>query len=182
MKNRYILDIPRLRPEEWSAEKRELSHGIQVTAYVPFDGDPSVFNLRPSAMKMTVAKGEIVNHDWRISITVSDPHIDIAGMVKRELAEIQWRLESLRGSMEYMNQQLETQLRICIRTAQTHRREQSECLAEDRHSISQTCSRARSVAHAGPRIFRTQTCGSELVTCQAGRSDLGRLHVARLAG
>ena len=114
LKKRYMLDIPRLRPEELSAEQRELSHGIEVLAYVPFDGDPSVFNLRPSAMKMTVAKGEIVDHDWRIKIMVGGPHIDIAGMVKRELAEVQWRLESLRGSMEHMNQQLEAQLRTCI--------------------------------------------------------------------
>jgi hypothetical protein len=114
LKKRYMLDIPSLRPEEWSAEHRELSHGIEVLAYVPFDGDPSVFNLRPSAMKMTVAKGEIVDHDWRIRIMVGGPHIDVAGMVKRELAEVQWRLESLRGSMKHMNQQLEAQLHACI--------------------------------------------------------------------
>jgi hypothetical protein len=114
LKKRYMLDIPRMRPEEWSAEQRELSHGIEVLAYVPFDGDPSVFNLRPSAMKMTLAKGEIVDHDWRIRIMVGGPQIDIGGMVKRELGEVQWRLESLRGSMEHMNQQLEAQLRACI--------------------------------------------------------------------
>jgi hypothetical protein len=114
LKRRFMLDIPRLRPEEWSAEQRELSQGIEVLAYVPFDGDPSVFNLRPSAMKMTVAKGEIVDHDWRIRLVVGGPHIDIAGMVMRELAEVQWRLESLRGSMQHMNQQLEAQLRACI--------------------------------------------------------------------
>jgi hypothetical protein len=35
-------------------------------------------------------------------------------MVKREIVEVEWRLESLRGSMEHMNQQLEATLRACI--------------------------------------------------------------------
>ena len=42
------------------------------------------------------------------------PQIDLAAYVKRELGEIQWRLESLRGSMEHMSQRLEITLRTCI--------------------------------------------------------------------
>jgi hypothetical protein len=114
LKKRFMLDIPRLRPEDWGGDQRELSSGIEVLAYIPFDGDPSVFNLRPSAFKSTVARGDIVDHDLRIRIVVGGPHIDVAGMVKREIAEVEWRLESLRGSMEHMNQQLEATLRACI--------------------------------------------------------------------
>lgn len=114
LKRRFMLDIPRLRPEDWGADQRELSSGIEVLAYIPFDGDPSVFNLRPSAFKSTVARGEIVNHDLRIRLVAGGPHIDIAGLVKREIAEVEWRLESLRGSMEHMSQQLEATLRACI--------------------------------------------------------------------
>jgi len=114
LKKRFMLDIPRLRPEDWGADQREMSSGIEVLAYIPFDGDPSVFSLRPSAFRSTVARGEIVDHDLRIRIVVGGPHMDIAGMVEREIAEVEWRLESLRGSMEHMNQQLEATLRACI--------------------------------------------------------------------
>ena len=114
LKERFMLDMPRLRPKDWGAERRELPSGIEVLAYIPFDGDPSVFNLRPSAFRGTVARGEIVDHDLRIRMVLGGPHGDIAGMVKREIAEVEWRLESLRGSMEHMNQQLEATLRACI--------------------------------------------------------------------
>jgi hypothetical protein len=130
LKKRFMLDIPRLRPEDWGADQRELSSGIEVLAYIPFDGDPSVFNLRPSAFKSTVARGEIVDHDLRIRIVVGGPHIDIASMVKREIAEVEWRLESLRGSMEHMDQQLEATLRACI--AQRKR------IVENKAQISQS--------------------------------------------
>jgi len=130
LKKRFMLDIPRLRPEDWGADRRELSSGIEVLAYIPFDGDPSIFNLRPSAFKSTVARGEIVDHDLRIRIVVGGPHTDIAGMVKREIAEVEWRLESLRGSMEHMNQQLEATLRACI--AQRKR------IVENKAQISQS--------------------------------------------
>lgn len=130
LKKRFVLDIPRLRPEGWGADQRELSSGIEVLAYIPFDGDPSVFKLRPSAFKSTVARGEIVDHDLRIRIVVGGPHIDIAGMVKREIEEVEWRLESLRSSMEHMNQQLEATLRACI--AQRKR------IVENKAQISQS--------------------------------------------
>jgi len=130
LKKRFMLDIPRLRLEDWGADQKELSSGIEVLAYVPFDGDPSVFNLRPSAFKSTVARGEIVDHDLRIRIVVGSPHTDIAGMVKREIAEVEWRLESLRGSLEHMNQQLEATLHTCI--AQRNR------IVENKAQISQS--------------------------------------------
>jgi hypothetical protein len=130
LKKRFMLDIPRLRPEDWEADQRDRSSGIEVLAYIPFDGDPSVFNLRPSAFKSTVARGDIVDHDLRIRIVVGGPQVDIAGMVKREIAEVEWRLDSLRGSMEYMNQQLEGTLRACI--AQRKR------MVENKAQISQT--------------------------------------------
>jgi len=114
-KKRFMLDIPRLKPDEWTSEQKQITpHSIEVVAYIPFDGDPSVFDIRPSAMKSTVAQGEIVGHEVLIRLRPATPQIDVAAYVKRELGEIQWRLESLRGSMEHMSQQLEITLRTCI--------------------------------------------------------------------
>ena len=118
-KQKFMLDIPRLKPEEWTSEQKQISqHSVEVTAYIPFDGDPAVFSIRPSAMKGTVARGEIVDHELLIRLHQSSPQIDIPAFVRRELSEVQWRLESLRGSMEHMSQQLEITLRTCMQ----HRR------------------------------------------------------------
>jgi hypothetical protein len=114
-KKEFMLDVPRLKMDEWTSEQKQItSHSIEVVAYIPFDGDPSVFDIRPSAMKATVAQGEIVDHEVLIRLRPAMPQFDVASFVKRELGEIQWRLESLRGSMEHMSQQLEITLRTCI--------------------------------------------------------------------
>ena len=114
-KKNFMLDVPRLKVDEWTSEQKQVTpHSIEIIAYIPFDGDPSVFDIRPSAMKATVAQGEILDHEVLIRLRPAMPQIDVAAYVKRELGEIQWRLESLRGSMEHMSQQLEITLRTCI--------------------------------------------------------------------
>jgi hypothetical protein len=118
-KKKHMLDVPRLKPEEWTSEQKQISqHSVEVSAYIPFDGDPVVFTIRPSAMKATVARGEIVDHELLIRIQQSSQQFDVPALVRRELSEVQWRLESLRGSMEHMSQQLEITLRTCMQ----HRR------------------------------------------------------------
>ncbi|MBV8454911.1 MAG: TIR domain-containing protein [Deltaproteobacteria bacterium] len=115
LKKMFMLDVPRLKLDEWTSEQEQITpNSIEVVAYIPFDGDPSVFDIRPSAMKATVAQGEIVDHEVLIRLRPASPQIDVAAYVKRELGEIQWRLESLRGSMEHMSQQLEITLRTCM--------------------------------------------------------------------
>jgi len=114
-KRNFMLDVPRLKLDEWTSEQEQITpNSIEVVAYIPFDGDPSAFDVRPSATKATVAQGEIVDHEVLIRLRPVTPQIDVAASVKRELGEIQWRLESLRGSMEHMSQQLEVTLRTCM--------------------------------------------------------------------
>jgi hypothetical protein len=111
-KKKFMLNVPSLKLDEWTSEQEQITpHSIEVTAYIPFDGDPSAFDIRPSAMKSTAAQGEIVDHEVLIRLRPATPQIDVAAYVKRELREIQWRLESLHGSMEHMSQQLEITLR-----------------------------------------------------------------------
>ena len=51
-KQRFMLDVPKLKPEEWTSEQKQISqHSVEVSAYIPFDGDPAVFTIRPSAMR-----------------------------------------------------------------------------------------------------------------------------------
>jgi hypothetical protein len=115
LKKQYMLDIPTLKPDEWTSEQRDISsHASEIVAYIPFDGDPAVFNIRPSAFNGTVAQGEIVDHDLLIRVRPMSPEFDVATYVKREIGQVEWRLNSLRGTMEHMNQQLEATIHACI--------------------------------------------------------------------
>jgi TIR domain len=107
LKQQFMLHIPTLKPEKWEAEERP----GETAVYVPFEGDPAVFEIAPSAFNGTVAIGDIVGSD--LVITVSSPfaNFDIEACVKREIAKVEWRLYHLRGSMEHMSQQLEIGLR-----------------------------------------------------------------------
>lgn len=115
LKKKYMLDVPRLKTDEWTYEQREISpHSIEIVVYIPFDGDPTVFGIRPSAFKSTVAQGEIVHHDLLIRVNPISADFDMTAYVKRQVGEVEWRLSSLRGTMEHMNQQLESTIRTCI--------------------------------------------------------------------
>jgi hypothetical protein len=115
LKKQYMLDIPRLRPDEWTSERKDTPpHANEVVVYVPFDGDPSVFAIKPSASNGIVAKGEIVGHELLIGVIPPTPDFDVERFVRREIGQVEWRLNSLRGSMQHMTQQLEATIRGCI--------------------------------------------------------------------
>lgn len=110
LKRQYMLVVPTLKPDQWEAEERP----TETVVYVPFEGDPSVFKLTPSASNGTIAVGQIVGHDLLIIVGSPLSNFDVAGYVKREIAKVEWRLNSLRGSTEYLNQQLEIAIHEAI--------------------------------------------------------------------
>ena len=106
-KRQFMLDVPSLKPDRWEADERP----TETVVYVPFEGDPSVFKLSPSAFNGTIAVGEIVDHDLLITVSSPIQNFDVAGHVKREIVNVEWRLNNLRGSTEHLNLQLEIGLR-----------------------------------------------------------------------
>src|SRR5580692_3692475 len=112
LKKKFMLDVPTLRMNDWTSERREMSpSSTEIIAYIPFDGDPAVFDVQPSAFNGMLAYGEIVNHEILVRIRPNSVDFDIPAYVRNQLKEVEWRLNSLRGSMEHMNQQLEITLR-----------------------------------------------------------------------
>jgi len=112
LKKKFMLDVPTLRMNDWTSERREMSpYSTEIIAYIPFDGDPAVFDVQPSAFNGMLAYGEIVNHEMLVRIRPNSVDFDIPAYVRNQLKEVEWRLNSLRGSMEHMNQQLEITLR-----------------------------------------------------------------------
>ena len=112
LKKRFMLDVPTLRMNDWTSERREISpYSTEIIAYIPFGGDPAVFDVQPSAFNGMLAYGEIVDHEIVVRIRPNSADVDIPGCVRNQLKEVEWRLNSLRSSMEHMNQQLEITLR-----------------------------------------------------------------------
>ena len=112
LKKKFMLDVPTLRMNDWTSEREEISpYATEITAYIPFDGDPAVFYVQPSAFNGMLAYGEIVGHEILVRIRPNSANIDIPANVRNQLKEVEWRLNSLRGSMEHMSQQLEITLR-----------------------------------------------------------------------
>ena len=63
LKKKFMLDVPTLRMNAWTSEREEISpYATEITAYIPFDGDPAVFYVQPSAFNGMLAYGEIVKH------------------------------------------------------------------------------------------------------------------------
>jgi TIR domain len=155
LKRQYILVVPILKPDQWEAEERP----TETVVYVPFEGDPSVFKLSPSASNGTIAVGQIVGHDLLITVGSPLPNFDVAGYVKREIAKVEWRLNSLRGSTEYLNQQLE----IAIHEAIASRKRRVENKAKARQEL--TIPRRRPVVV--PQADTTQKTGPQFVRKEA---------------
>ena len=112
LKKKFMLDVPTLRMNDWTSEREEISpYATEITAYIPFDGDPAVFYVQPSAFNGMLAYGEIVNHEILVRIRPNSANFDVPTYVRSQLKEVEWRLNSLRSSMEHMSQQLEITLR-----------------------------------------------------------------------
>jgi hypothetical protein len=133
LKEKHSLQIPHLKIEQMEYDENDTkvdarnlpgrlvagSAAVLVDAkeynfHIPFDGDPGVFDIAPSAFNGTVARGEVVGHELLLTIVNAMPNFDVQGQVNRELSAINWRLENLRSSLAHMNTQLEHQLRVCI--------------------------------------------------------------------
>jgi len=112
LKKKFMLVVPTLRMKDWTSDREEISpYATEITAYIPFDGDPAVFYVQPSASNGMLAYGEIVDHEILVRIRPNSGNSDIPAYVQSQLKEVEWRLNSLRGSMEHMSQQLEITLR-----------------------------------------------------------------------
>lgn len=126
LKAEYILDVPVLKTTEMSYEEsktkidaRRLPNRIflpgagpvtedatELTIHIPFDGDPGVFNIAPSAYNSRIAEGEVVGQELLLRLTVVDSNYDIQGHIGREVQQINWALTHLREKDAYFSQEL----------------------------------------------------------------------------
>jgi hypothetical protein len=134
LKAKHSLEIPRLKPEEMEYEEnttrvdaRRLPGRLvagsggpvwvdasELMFHIPFEGDPGIFDVAPSAFNGTSAIGAIMEQELLLTVVVAQADFDTKGHINREISNINWRLDSLRGSLAHMDNQLEHQLRVCM--------------------------------------------------------------------
>jgi len=126
LKTEYMLNVPVLKAAEMSYEENKtkidarrlpnriflpgarpvMEDATELIIHIPFDGDPGVFNIAPSAYNSRIAKGEVVGQELLLRLTVVDSNYDIQGHIDREVQQINWVLTHLRERDAYFSQEL----------------------------------------------------------------------------
>lgn len=126
LKAEYMHDVPVLKTAEMSYEENktkidarrlpdriffpgagpDMEDAAELIIHIPFDGDPSVFNIAPSAYNSRIAQGEVVGQELLLRLIVVDSNYDTQGHIDREVQQINWALTYLREKHEYFSQEL----------------------------------------------------------------------------
>jgi hypothetical protein len=134
LREEYSLKVPILKIEDKYATHKKIKIDVrdqvgrmvldrsrpviedatEITVHIPFEGDPGIFNVAPSASKSTVAIGDVVDQELRMVFTVTRPDFDLPGDLKRELSQVEWRLNDLRFNADNFNAELERDLKSYI--------------------------------------------------------------------
>ena len=91
-----------------------MEEATELTVHIPFEGDPGVFNIAPSAFNSRIAQGEVVGNELLLRVVVSDGEFDVQGHIDREVTQINWALTQLREKNAYESQELEGALRQVV--------------------------------------------------------------------
>ena len=133
LKSEYMLRVPILKTDEMYCVEGKTRFDVsrmpnriffgsgpvmeevtELTVHIPFDGDPGVFNIAPSAYNSRIAEGEIVDNEVLLRVVVIDSQYDVQAHIDREVAQINWALTHLREKNAYENQELESGLRQAV--------------------------------------------------------------------
>lgn len=133
IKAQFALQIPVLRRDQMDYEENQTRLSPNETSgrtifggpgqasrvvtdyvvHVPFEGDPKVFDLAPSAYNGTVAEGEVNGNEVLLRFRIGSTNLDLQAMIERELGKIEWRLHNLMGSTAHLELQLNNTLAVC---------------------------------------------------------------------
>jgi hypothetical protein len=133
IKSEYMLDVPVLKTDDMYCVEGKtkvdvsrmpnrivfgsgpvMEEATELTVHIPFDGDPGVFNIAPSAYNSRVAEGEVMGNEVLLRVVMIDSNYDVQAHIDREVAQINWALTHLREKKAYENQELESTLRQAV--------------------------------------------------------------------
>jgi hypothetical protein len=84
-----------------------MEDATEVTVHIPFEGDPLIFDVAPSASNSTAVVGEIVDQELRLVMPLMRTDFDLPASVNREVSQINWRPDQLRFNADTFNSNLE---------------------------------------------------------------------------
>jgi hypothetical protein len=116
LKKQFNLDVPVLQREKRTYDDHPPSPGgagVEFVFYVPFEGDPKVFDIAPSAQDGKIVRGKVAGQELLLRFVVQNSSVRVEELLDRELAVVELRLYHLRGSTEYLEQQLNITLSNC---------------------------------------------------------------------
>src|SRR5713226_4489837 len=96
--NDYRLDVPVLDETKKYAKTREIQMdvsqdrnrffsdrsrpffvpGTEISIFIPFEGDPTMFDVQPTAYDMNPPYGNVIDHELNFVYSVADASIDVA--------------------------------------------------------------------------------------------------------
>jgi hypothetical protein len=126
LKAGFMLNIPVLKPEEMTYDQEKtkidarrlpnrlirlgvepvMEDATELTFYIPFEGDPEVFDIHPAASNSRLVEGEIVGQELLLRLKVVDGNFDIQAHVGRELQQVTWALNQIKSKEAYFTQEL----------------------------------------------------------------------------
>ncbi len=144
--NDYRLDVPVLdeakkyaKTRETQVDARRLPNrifadrsrphyvpGTEISIFVPFDGDPNVFDVKPTAFDMNPPYGDVIGHELCFVYSVADASVNVAAENTRMVRQISKYLDWLRPSEE----QLHVDLRNLVRSLIAQRKQQTAAHAQ----------------------------------------------------
>jgi hypothetical protein len=130
LKSGFLLDVPVPKPEEMTYDEEKIKidarrlpnrlirpgagpvmeDATELIFHIPFDGDPEVFDIHPSASNSRLVEGEIVGQELLLRLKVVDGNFDIQAHVGRELQQVNWALNQIKSKDAYFVQELSAAL------------------------------------------------------------------------
>lgn len=117
----FQLEVPTLRDEEARADQKEVTldggqswrggrierAGIQVSVFMPFDGDKNLFYVQPSSYRTNSPRAEVRDHEIVFRFEQVDHDDEKLKLdYERELENTRWHLDRVRQDVEAFNQTL----------------------------------------------------------------------------
>jgi len=138
--NDFRLDVPVLDETKKYAKTREIQMdvsqdprrffsdrsrpfyvpGTEISIFVPFEGDPMMFDVQPTSFDMNPPYGDVTDHELNFVYSVADASMDVASENARTVGQIKKHLDWLRPSAE----QLHVELRNLVRSLIAQRKQQ----------------------------------------------------------
>lgn len=81
--------------------------GTELSIFVPFSGDPEVFNIRPSSFDLNPPQGDVLGNELCFTYTFVDAPASLASECERTISQVKKYLDWLRPSAAQLKTELE---------------------------------------------------------------------------